>query len=183
MKYLVVIEQTQTGFSACSPDLPGCDFQRPFFQRAPQHRGISSGLRARGDHNTDMRWCLAGLVIVVLQGCGGHESRTTGDEGVILAALPDAAEPEHFFSTCDEGGPQGCDARVIGELCASWPGGLLSDGESRTSEGACSLACQSDQDCPRIPGERVQCVAFDDGFNGCWKMCSGDAGCSVGEMK
>ena len=24
MKYLIVIEQTQTGFSAYSPDLPGC---------------------------------------------------------------------------------------------------------------------------------------------------------------
>ncbi|MBC8094667.1 MAG: type II toxin-antitoxin system HicB family antitoxin [Akkermansiaceae bacterium] len=23
-KYLVVVEQTATGFSACSPDLPGC---------------------------------------------------------------------------------------------------------------------------------------------------------------
>jgi len=24
MKYLVVIEKTSTGYSACSPDLPGC---------------------------------------------------------------------------------------------------------------------------------------------------------------
>jgi predicted RNase H-like HicB family nuclease len=24
MKYLIVIEQTETGFSAYSPDLPGC---------------------------------------------------------------------------------------------------------------------------------------------------------------
>ncbi len=24
MKYLIVIEPTDTGFSACSPDLPGC---------------------------------------------------------------------------------------------------------------------------------------------------------------
>lgn len=54
MKYLVIIEKTETGYSAFSPDLPGCVATGATKQEAQDNMGEAIAFHLEGMHEDGM---------------------------------------------------------------------------------------------------------------------------------